>query len=120
MKKIIFGLLLVVSIMSFNKAASQQLKFYYYPESNLYYDVVNRQYIYLNNGTWTTVHVLPATKSDGGRKVVVYHSGRNIWVDNAAHLKKYSTPPRGKAVGYKGTNPNKNGNNPKSKGKSKN
>jgi hypothetical protein len=120
MKKIIIAVLLVVFAVGFNKLSAQQLKFYYYPESNIYYDVVNKQYVYLNNGTWTTVHVLPATKSASGRKVVLFHSGPNIWVDNATHQKKYTSPPKGKAVGYKGTNPNKKGNNPKSKGKSKN
>jgi hypothetical protein len=120
MKKLIIVLLLVVAAVGFNKTTAQQLKFYYYPESNVYYDVVNKQYVYLNNGTWTPVRVLPASKSASGRKVILYHSGFNIWVDNSAHLKKYSSPPRGNAVGYKGTNPNKKGSNSKSNGKSKN
>jgi hypothetical protein len=107
MKKLIIGLLLVVFVFSYRQASAQQLKFYYYPSSNVYYDLVHKQYIYLNDGSWTTVKLLPPAVSASGRKVVIYHSGPDVWVNNAAHQKKYTIPPRGKAVGYKGTNPNK-------------
>ena len=58
MKKILF-LLILVTGFAFSGLA-QQLKFYYYPSSNIYYDVSKKKYIYPANGTWNTVTVLPA------------------------------------------------------------
>lgn len=108
MKKIIVALLLVISLISFQQAGAQQLKYYYYPRTNVYYDLANHQYIYLNNGTWTTVTTLPHGLTASGRRVLVRHSGGNVWVNNATHKQKYYTAPNGRAVGYKGTNPKRN------------
>src|SRR6185503_19921841 len=85
MKKIIIALLLVISLISFQQAGAQQLKYYYYPSSNVYYDVANHHYIYLNNGTWTTVTSLPLGIRASGRRVLLRHSGDNIWVNNQIH-----------------------------------
>ena len=105
MKKIFF-LLILVTGFAFSGLA-QQLKFYYYPSSNIYYDVSKKKYIYPANGTWNTVTVLPAKVRVGpAPRVVVYHSSPQVWASNADHVKKYN-PPKGKAVGYKGTNANK-------------
>src|SRR5437016_3765546 len=70
MKKIIIALVFVFSLISFQQAGAQQLRFYYYPKSNVYYDIANHQYIYLNNGTWTTVTTLPSGMIATGRRVV--------------------------------------------------
>jgi hypothetical protein len=106
MKKILFALLLIGAISI--KAGAQQLKFYYYPQRNVYYDVTHRHYIYSNNGTWTTVTALPSGMSvTGTRRVVVYNSGPQVWSQNAVHMKKYTHYPNGRAVGWKGRNPNK-------------
>jgi len=104
MKKIFFALLLIVSLISFKEAAAQQLKFYYYPNSNVYYDVTHRYYIYLNHGTWITVRTLPFRISTT-RRVVVYNSGPEIWSQNIVHRRKYSHYPYGRAVGWKKRNP---------------
>lgn len=109
MKKLFLALLLLIAV-AVQRSEAQQLKFYYYPTPNVYYDVANNQYIYLNNGTWVTTSALPPTvKVKGYRKVVVYNPTPQVWVNNSDHLKKYKvTPaPKGKAVGYKGTNTNK-------------
>src|SRR5215208_6538210 len=109
MKKILLSLLLIAGIAS--AGIAQQLKFYYYPGANVYYDVANKHYIYLNNGSWTTVNTLPSGVTIVRQpRVVVYNSTPQVWAQNAAHVKKYktkNTTPNGKAVGYKGTNPNK-------------
>jgi hypothetical protein len=108
MKKIIVALLLVISLMSFQQAGAQQLKFYYYPKSNVYYDVANHQYIYLHNGTWTTVTSLPSGMTATGRRVIVRHSGPEVWTQNSMHVKRYGVNyPKGKAVGWHGRNPNR-------------
>jgi hypothetical protein len=107
MKKIFFALLLIGSLVSMN-AGAQQLKFYYYPKSNVYYDVTHRHYIYSNNGSWTTVTTLPSGVSvTRTRRVVIYNSGPEVWTQNAMHVKKYSHYPAGRAVGWKGRNPNR-------------
>ena len=118
MKKILFALLMLFSLLSFKQAGAQQSKFYYYPTPNVYYDMSNHKYIYLDNGNWVKVTTLPAhVKVNNSRKVVVYNPGPQIWVNNSAHLKKYKDNyPNGKAVGYKGTNPNKANGKAKSNG----
>jgi hypothetical protein len=110
MKKLFLLMGFVLALATANQAAAQQLRFYYYPASNVYYDVSLGQYVYYDNGGWVTVRTLPSNIQlvKTGR-TVVYHAGHDIWVDNAAHKTKYKVKkyPQGKAVGYKGTNPNK-------------
>jgi len=107
MKKIIVALLLAISLISFQQAGAQQLKFYYYPSSNVYYDLAHHHYVYLNNGTWTTINTYPPRFSTRDRRVVIYHSGPEVWMDNTAHYRKYYNVPRGRAVGWHGRNPNR-------------
>jgi len=107
MKKILLFLFLVAGFAFSGR--SQPLKFYYYPSANVYYDVANKHYIYADNGTWTTVQVLPSrihiVKTP---RVVVYNATPEVWHLNSAHVKKYkNTAPKGKAIGYKGSSPNK-------------
>ena len=113
MKKMILSLCLFVAVALTNESfAQQKLRFYYYPSANVYYDVANKQYIYLDNGTWTTVSTLPSTIAvDRKRRVTVYSDVPQVWQYNPEHIAKYQNQPdnypKGKAVGYKGTNPNK-------------
>lgn len=110
MKKL---LLFVLLVAGFSFGSQAQLKFYYYPSPNVYYDVAQKQYVYQNNGNWIPVTVLPANiKTKGGPRYIVYNQTPDIWIQNGAHIKKYKAPkqkhyPKGKAYGYKGTNPNK-------------
>ena len=105
--------LLVFLVMGVCLSIQAQIKFYYYPASNVYYDVAKKNYVYQSNGTWTPVTVLPASlKSAGGPRYVVYSQTRDVWTKNTTHVKKYKAVkqkhlPQGKAVGYKGSNPNK-------------
>ena len=83
------------------------------------------RYVYLNNGNWTPVSVLPARiKAANGPRYIIYNKTPDIWIVNDAHIKKYKAPkqkhyPQGKAAGYKGTNPNKASGGGHGKGKGK-
>jgi hypothetical protein len=109
MKKLLLFILLSTAT---SLAVDAQKKFYYYPASNVYYDLSQKQYVYLDGSNWTPVRSLPAGLNVGRSKYVVYSQTPEVWNQNAAHVKKYKAPkqqktPNGKAVGYKGTNPNK-------------
>ena len=125
MKKL---LLLVLFFAATGLAVNAQKKFYYYPGSNVYYDVAQKQYIYLNDGSWTPVTSLPTSLRVGrSPRYVVYSQTPEVWGQNQEHVKKYKAPkqknyPNGKAVGYKGSHPNKavgKSNSNKAQGKAK-
>ena len=110
MKKVFLLLFVLLSASLLKDASAQQRRYYYYPASNLYFDPVGKNYIYNNNGSWTTVNSLPAGYVVSGRKkYVVYSNTPQVWRQNSKHVTKYkvTNTPKGKAVGYKGTNPNK-------------
>ena len=108
-----FAAVVLVTVLSFGpQAQAQQLRFYYYPASNAYYDVANKTYIYPSGGSWVTRGALPSRLSVlGTNRVVVYSATPQVWRNNATHKAKYrgksAEAPQGKAVGYKGSNPNK-------------
>jgi hypothetical protein len=110
MKKFI---LLVVLFAAVGLSSQAQLKFYYYPSSNVYYNVAEDRYVYLNEGRWTPVASLPASINIARTpRYVVYNQTPEVWIQNQDHVKKYKAPkykqhPQGKAVGYKGSNINK-------------
>ena len=108
MKKIIIALVFAFSLISFQQAGAQQLRFYYYPKSNLYYDTAGHPYYCLNNGTWIRVTALPSGMTVTGRRVIIRHSGPDVYAQNAMHVKRYTVNyPRGRAVGWHGRNPNR-------------
>lgn len=71
---------------------AKQMRFYYYPGSNVYFNPTANNYWYWDdaNSQWTSVTELPATvhlvKTN---RVVVYRNDADIWKDNAEHVKKY-------------------------------
>lgn len=95
--------------LSFGAKAQQgNLRFYYYPSSNVYYDVASQQYYYDPSGSWVTVKQLPAGYTVVNQpRYVVYRKDHEIWRDNAVHVQKYKNKPNGKAKGWKGSNENK-------------
>lgn len=112
MKQFIAAVLLSMALVFGQQAEAQQLRYYYYPASNVYYDVANKTYIYPSGGTWVTRGALPSRLAVlGTDRVVVYSSTPQVWRYNATHKAKYkgrsAEAPRGKAVGYKGSHPNK-------------
>ena len=83
-------LLVVAGLFAAAPAGAQQVRFFYYPDANVYFNTTSKKYIVLENGNWVTVAKLPATvKVVRTPRVVVYHTGNNVWVNNAAHKTKY-------------------------------
>ena len=125
MKQLLAAVFVMTALALGSRASAQQLKYYYYPSSNIYYDPVHKQYIYPSNGSWVTGGALPSKVAVlGTNKVTVYSESPEVWRNNATHQSKYkgksATAPHGKAVGYKGSNPNKaQGKTTSSKGKAK-
>jgi hypothetical protein len=81
-------------------AGYTDVRYYYLPDIETYYDVGTRQYIYVNNGAWTRAKVLPATYRtynlyDGYKVVVNDYRGTTPYVYYKDHKVKY---PKG----YKG------------------
>ena len=87
-------------------AGYNQVRYYYIPDIYTYYDVSNRQYIYMTNGKWTRATVLPAAYRNynlyNGYKVVLNdYRGTTPYVYYTTHKAKY---PKGyKAAGKQKT-----------------
>lgn len=116
MKKFVLLIVLLAGISYCNEAAAQ-IRFYYYPASNVYYNPATNQYIYPAATGWTTVSTLPsAYQVNNASRVTVYSKTPDVWTGNHAHRSKYKTnpAPKGKATGYKGTHPNRAGGKAKS------
>ena len=112
MKQLFATILMLVGLAQGPEASAQQLRYYYYPSSNVYYDVANNRYIVPSGSSWVTRSA--ASSRDmvlGGNRVTVYSETPEVWRYNDTHKAKYkgksAGAPYGKAVGYKGTNPNK-------------
>ena len=114
MKKLIFllGLGLIIGMVNFNKAEAQVhvsinidiqpawgpsgydfAEFYYIPEINVYYNVTNRTYYYLNGRRWVSGLYLPMAYSYYdfySLYKVVINGVRNPWRHNRNHVRLYS------------------------------
>jgi hypothetical protein len=91
MKKIIV-MLAVLFAFGVKHAAAQKTTFYYYPSSNVYYNVTTHDYEYYDPGTttWVTVQKLPTTVTlTKSPRYTVYYNGKDVWKDNDMHKKKY-------------------------------
>ena len=103
MKKIIFGLILLFTLgsattLTAQETKTQQVKFYYYPSSNIYYNVSSEDYWYYDDvsATWTQVKTLPTTITLTKTPVyTVYYNGEEVWKENAVHMKKYKIKNNG-------------------------
>ena len=91
MKKILLALLLIGSLSFANRASAQKVTFWYYPESNVYYNPHTHQYAYMDNDNWRYDANLPSTYHLSKRYVTVYGNSDDdeIWRDNAMHVEKY-------------------------------
>jgi hypothetical protein len=64
--------------------------FYYYPGANVYYDPAYNDYMYYNGAAWLTVNALPYNIRIGGLpRMLVYHRGPQVWLDNRFHRAGY-------------------------------
>lgn len=101
MKKVILGLMLLFAVGMATKVSAQdtqKVTYYYYPSSNVYYNVSSGEYWYYDDGTtnWTLVKALPATITLGKTpRYTVYYDGADVWKDNAAHKQKYKVKKNG-------------------------
>ena len=114
MKKLIFvlGLGLIIGMVNFNKADAQvhvsinidiqpswgpsgynYAEFYYIPEIDVYYDVINRIYIYSDGRRWVRGAYLPMAYNYYdfySLYKVVINGVRSPWRHNRNHIKLYS------------------------------
>ena len=68
-------------------------KYYFYPKANVYYDSVNRDYLFLTNDgrTWQTEKQIPAAMQVFMDKSVLIDSPSSpVWKDNGNHKLLYS------------------------------
>jgi hypothetical protein len=73
-----------------NQYNTQQQGYYYYPDANVYYDPACNHYIYNDGASWLTVNVLPFNIRLGGLpRIIVYHRGPQVWLDNGFHRQNY-------------------------------
>jgi hypothetical protein len=74
--------------------------YYYYPESNVYFDEKGGNYMFYDStgSSWSTVKQLPSTSkwNKQQKRNSVYYNGTDVWMDNGDHIKKYGkkTPPQ--------------------------
>ena len=114
MKKLLFvlGLGLIIGMVNFNEADAQvhvsinvdmqpawgpsgynYAEFYYIPEINVYYDVVNHRYYYQNGRRWVSGVYLPMAYSYYdfySLYKVVINGVRSPWRHNKNHVRLYS------------------------------
>jgi hypothetical protein len=74
-----------------NQPGKDGTTFYFYPKSNIYYDVDNDQYFVLSvNDGWKTVDEIPEEqKAVLGEKVTLDHPELPVWKANAEHKMIY-------------------------------
>jgi hypothetical protein len=94
MKKFVFAIALLFGLTSAINGFSQdhRMKYYYYPSSNVYYNVSTGEYWYYDSPTtkWVEVKTLPTTITVEKTVVdTVYYNGPDVWKENAMHQKKY-------------------------------
>ena len=99
--KVFFGVILVmagivaISATRNEKPANRQsATYYYYPKVNMYYDVANEVYIYLDKDgkTWQSAKQVTDRLTSGmGKKAVLNNPPLPVWKGNAHHRMVYST-----------------------------
>lgn len=86
-------MVLVIGLAAYSFFNSKRYKFYYFPETNMYYDTRKGQYIYSMDGgiTWSimgrTIDKIPQAL---GEKIVLKSKSPNIWEHNAEHRAQYN------------------------------
>jgi len=137
MKKLIFASVLFMSVFfaqaqvsvnvnigtppSWGPQGYDDSRYYYLPDIDIYYDVVQSQYIYDNNGRWVRERRLPAKYRQydlyGGYKVVLTnYKGDAPYSYHSKHRASYPKGYHGKPQKNRGEKPVKNN---KSQGKYK-
>lgn len=82
-----------ISCSSSSNKQKQEVKFYYYPKTNVYFDVTKKKYIYsLDSGkTWSNISITSDKESPTlGKRLIIYSTTDSIWKQNEAHRKQYA------------------------------
>jgi hypothetical protein len=90
---LVITLVLVLGFTAYSLISSKQYKFYYFPETNMYYDTKKGQYIYSMDGGKTWSIMGRATKEIPevlGEKVVIKSKSPNVWELNPEHRAEYN------------------------------
>ena len=98
MKKLLIIVIVVLSFFYSQNVSAQRVKFFYYPSANVYLNPTTNEYWYHNEGdtTWVTGKTLPAAiVIQQAPRYVLYHTGLDIWKENAVHVKKYKVKKDG-------------------------
>jgi|GEM_PF-1038778 len=75
-----------------NRYQQSQNAYFYYPSSNVYYNVNTRDYWYMDHQQWVRSNRLPKYMVLGNQaRYDVRYDGRdgNVWKDNKKHYQKY-------------------------------
>ena len=72
----------------------ETVRYVYFPEYMIYYDLSLRNYIYLNNGAWVTVNVLPARYSGVNLRRSKFVRIRDYRGDNISRYHRESNTTR--------------------------
>jgi hypothetical protein len=100
MKRIATLLLTIILLAAAPKANAQltQVKFYYYPYTNVYYNLGTKEYLVYDStvSKWNSVRELPDSFNvvSTPRHLITYKD-TEVWRDNAAHLKKFKVKSNG-------------------------
>ncbi len=94
MKKVIAVLSFVfIAGLAQAQTDTTRLKFEYYPELNVYFDIANKSYWYPDEaGKWKSVGTLPAnyTIKANSEKKTLYYDGHDVWQNNSTHIKMFA------------------------------
>ena len=71
------------------KAYGVKKKYRFYPESNVYFDVLAKRYTYRDGGKWITGTTLPKTIRLTGTFSDFDFDGDDPWKENTKHKEKY-------------------------------
>lgn len=80
---------LLLLFFSTSVSWAQRFKYYYYPEVNVYYDLLEKQYVFKDNDIWMRNYSLPAGVERLGLQVPVRYDSKEIWYVNHLHKKQY-------------------------------
>ncbi|MEO6229259.1 MAG: hypothetical protein ABJB11_11025 [Ferruginibacter sp.] len=99
MKKVIavLSFIFIAGLAQAQTESSTRLKFDYYPELNVYFDISANSYWYPDAaGKWVSAASLPANysiKKDSEKKTL-YYDGHDIWKNNSTHIKMFAKRTR--------------------------
>jgi hypothetical protein len=66
------------------------MRFNYYPKTNVYYDLTNKEYIYNTEGKWVKSPEVPqGYEISNSSRVVMYSMKPDIWAMNDLHVAQY-------------------------------